>query len=166
MSNASHNNQDKKKSGSLLKQVLFSIFYLALTAGIFGTIITALMFSVYFWYFLIGTFVLGLIGNRIREDESTKRAEVGLQRFAEHAVSIIGTLVVILPIMIVAGIGFPILAIGGVVLGVSQNNLLLIGFGIFIGYIWFLLFAGTLEDIPGSFKKLRQRFQKNKEYEN
>lgn len=179
MPNASHNNQDEKEvqvlfhrklplsphveqKASLLKQVLFSIFYLALTAGIFGTIITGLMFSVYFWYFLIGTLVLGLIGNRIREDENTKRAEVGLQRFGEHAVSIIGTLVVILPIMIVAGIGFPILAIGGVVVGLHQGDLLYILFGIAVGFLWWMLFQGVFSDVSGSFEKLRQRFLKNK----
>ncbi len=51
-------------------------------------------------------------------------------------------------------------------MGVSQNNLLLVGFGIFVGYLWFVLFAGTFEDIPGSFKKMQQKFLKKKEYEN
>lgn len=184
MSNASHTPQDEKEvqvffhrkvpvspnvqqqpaeqKASLLKQVLFSILYLALTASFFGAVIAGLMFSAYFWYFLISTVIVGFILNQVKEDESTKRAEVSLQRFGERAITAVGMLVVVLPMMIVAGIGFPIVAVGGVVVGLSQNNLLLVGFGILIGFVWYVLFAETIQDIPGSFKKMQQKFLKKK----
>lgn len=164
MSHIPTNNQ--KKSVSLLKQVLFSILYLTLTASFFGAIITGLMFSVYFWYFLIGTIVSGFILNQVKEDESTKRAEIGLQRFGEWTVTTVGMLVVVLPMVVVTGISFPILAVGGVVVGLSQSNLFLVGFGILIGFVWYILFAEIIQDIPGSFKKIQQKFLKKKEYEN
>jgi len=188
MSSASHNNQNEKEvrvffhrklpvsphieqhpveqKTSLLKQILFSILYLTLTASFFGAIITGLMFSVYFWYFLISTIIVGFILNQVKEDESTKRAEVGLQHFGEWAITTVGMLVVVLPIVIVGGIGFPILAVGGVVVGLSQNNLLLVGFGILVGFVWYVIFGETFQDIPGSFKKMQRKCLKKKEYEN